>query len=64
MAVGIEIASVAAQVLLKVIAMNMGHIITKFLASAAFKKVIMVLLHKQVIMGVITAVIRDATVHT
>ena len=55
-AVGAQIASVAAHVLLKAIAMNMGHIIAKFLASAAFKKVVMVLLHKLVV-GVITAAV-------
>jgi hypothetical protein len=55
-AVGAQIASVAAHVLLKAIAMNMGHIIAKFLASAAFKKVVVVLLHKLVV-GVITAAV-------
>ena len=55
-AVGTQIASVAAQVLLKAIAMNMGHIIATFLASAAFKKVVMVLLHKLVV-GVISAAV-------
>ena len=55
-AVGTQVASVAAQVLLKAIAMNMGHIIAKFLASAAFKKVVMVLLHKLVV-GIITAAV-------
>jgi len=55
-AVGSQIASVAAHVLLKAIAMNMGHIIAKFLASAAFKKVVMLMLHKFIV-GVITAAV-------
>lgn len=55
-AVGSQIASIAAHVLLKAIAVNMGHIIAKFLASAAFKKVVMVLLHKLVV-GIITAAV-------
>lgn len=55
-AVGSQIAAVAAHVLLKAIAMNMGHIIAKFMASAAFKKVVMVLLHK-LVLGVITTAV-------
>jgi len=55
-AMGSQIAAIAAHVLLKSISVNMVHIIAKFLASAAFKKVIVVLLHK-LIVGIIMAAV-------
>ena len=61
-AVGAQIASVAAHALLKAIAMNMGLIVKKFLASAAAKKVGALLMHK--VMGVITtAVVNFLLIH-
>jgi uncharacterized membrane protein required for colicin V production len=62
-AVGTQVAHGAAQVLLHVLATNIGHIIAKFLASAAFKKLMVALLHK-FIWNVITAmVVKFLAVH-
>jgi hypothetical protein len=46
MAVGTQVTFMAAKVLAHTLAANIGHILAKFMASAAFKKVLYALIHK------------------
>ncbi|KAH9952642.1 hypothetical protein BC827DRAFT_239954 [Russula dissimulans] len=55
-AVGSQVMLLAAKVLVHAFATNIGHILVKFMASAAFKNVVHALVHKMV-MGVIVSTV-------
>ncbi len=57
-AVGSQVTLMAANVLAHTLAVNIGHVLAKVMASAAFKKVLFALIHKKVVGVIINAVLK------
>jgi hypothetical protein len=56
-AVGTQVTLMAAKVLAHTLAANIGHILSKFMASAAFKNVLSSVIHKMVVQVILVAVV-------